>query len=507
MPIATRLIAITLTCFVANSLAAKADALTFIYGGRETKLISNDNSTTIQTWSVSSPYSASMSDSGTVWYTTSSTTGGMGGGGGSSSCNQGAAWGNIVELDWNGNTIRTITTAQLGGGTPHHAITLTDKGTVLAIVAETYNGTCGERLVEFDPQQNKVIWAWHTNDHEGSNSATKLKRGSSSNDPYHVNNVDLDTSSNRIAFSSHNVQEVFVINHAIDSTTAKGTAGDILWRIGKPSNYGVSGGTQYADQAVHSARWVKPSYPGAGNIIFYANISPANSNYATGYEVTPTYSLSSSGEWQYKIVFSGTNSKSSFTNSGGIDKIFNGNWVVTYSNDDYTAYEFDASVGTTQTKASSVATWTSAGQNGLHRYPVCGGRLLAGVNANDAEAIALYNAMACANSSSSSEIVVSSSSSSSEIESSSSSDISAISPMVNKSNFQFNANHNQIYLNDLIPNSRVSIADIHGTIKFNGIIQASEYKLNTTSWATGVYFINITQPNKTINHHTVMVIH
>lgn len=506
MPIVTRLITITLTCLVANSLAAKADALTFTYGGRETKLISNDNSTTIQTWSATNSYSAHMSDSGTVWYTTSSTTGGWGGMGGGSSCNQGAAWGNIVEVDWNGNTIRTITTDQLGGGTPHHAITLTDKGTVLAIVAETYNGTCGERLVEFDPQQNKVIWVWHTNDHEGSNSATKLKRGSSSNDPYHVNNVDLDTSSDQIVFSSHNVYELFVINHAIDSAVAKGTAGDILWRIGNPSNYGASG-TQYANQAVHSARWVKPGYPGAGNIIFYANISPANSNYATGYEVTPTYSLSSSGEWQYKIVFSGTNSNSDFTNSGGIDKIFNGNWIVTYSNDDYTAYEFDASVGATQTKASSVGTWTSAGQNGLHRYPVCGGRLLAGVNANDAEAIALYNTMACGNSSSSSAIVVSSSSSIPEMEYSSSSAFSAISPIVNHSNFQLKANNNHIYLNDLIPNSRVSIADIHGTIKFNGIIQASEYKLNTTSWATGVYYINIVQPNKTTNYHTVMVIH
>jgi len=444
-----------------------------------------------------------MSDSGTVWYTTSG-GGGMGGGGGSSSCNQGAAWGNIVELDWNGNIIRTITTAQLGGGTPHHAITLTDKGTVLAIVAETYNGTCGERLVEFDPQQNKILWTWHTNDHEGSSNATKLKRGSSNNDPYHVNNVDLDTSSNQIVFSSHNVQEVFVINHAIDSTTAKGTAGDILWRIGKPSNYGVSGGTQYADQAVHAARWVKPSYPGAGNIIFYANKSPANSGYATGYEVTPTYSLKNNGEWQYNIVFSGTNSNSSFSNSGGIDKIFNGNWVVTYSNESYTAYEFDATVGVTQTKANSVATWTSAGQNGAHRYPVCGGRLLAGVNANDAEAIALYNKMACANSSSSSEIVISSSS---QEEFSSSSVILAVSPKINKSNFQFKANHNQIYLKNLIPDSRVSIADVHGAVKFNGIIPLSEYQLNTTSWATGIYFINIIQPNKTINHYTVMVIH
>jgi hypothetical protein len=98
-------------------------------------------------------------------------------------------------------------------------------------------------------------------------------------------------------------------------------------------------------------------------------------------------------------------------------------------------------------------------------------------------------------------------SSSSQEEFSSSSVILAVSPKINKSNFQFKANHNQIYLKNLIPDSRVSIADVHGAVKFNGIIPLSEYQLNTTSWATGIYFINIIQPNKTINHYTVMVIH
>lgn len=490
MTIATRIIGIIIICFVADSFAAKSEALTYLFGKRETRLVSDDN-VTIQTWKSNDPYSSHMSDSGTIWQTVSEGWGGMG------ACNGGAPWSNIVEMDWNGNTIRTITTEQLGGGTPHHAITLTDKGTILAIVAENYNGRCGERLVEFDPKENKVIWTWHTNDHEGTNDPRKLKRGPNNNDPYHINSMDLDVSSNRIVFSSHEVFEAFIIDRGNDSNAVKGNAGDILWRIGNPSNYGVSG-PQHAAHAIHSALWVKPSYPGAGNIIFYSNQSPANSNYATGYEFTPIYSLNNGGEWQYNMVFSATNNNSQKNFSGGIDKIHNGNWIITFSNEDYKAYEFDASLGSVQTTGNTVGSWNSAGQNGGHRYPVCGGRLLAGVKANDPEAIALYNKAGCANSSSSS---------SSLVESSSSSITSINSPLGHNAGFEIKINSAQLYLNGLDPNSRVSVYDLQGNVKFNALVHTSEYQLNTTSWESGVYFVNIVRPNKTAHRYKTILTH
>lgn len=485
---AIRLIGIIFICFGANSFAAKSEALTFLYGGRETRLVS-DNNVTIQTWASKDPYSSHLSDSGTVWHTVAA-----GGWGGMPACNGGAPWANIVELDWNGNTIRTITTEQLGGGTPHHAITLTDKGTVLAIVAENYNGRCGERLVEFDPKQNKVIWTWHTNDHEGTNDPRKLKRGFNENDPYHINSMDLDVRSNRIVFTSHEVFEAFIIDRGNDSNDVKGSAGDLLWRIGNPTNYGASG-LQYATHAIHSAIWVKPEISGAGNIVFYSNQSPANSNYATAYEFTPIYSLNNVGEWQYNTVFTATNNSSKQSFSGGIDKIYNGNWIVTFSNENYTAYEFDATLGSVQTTGNAVGSWNSAGQNGGRRYPVCGGRLLAGVKANDQEAIALYNSAGCANSSSSS------------IESSSSDVISIGSPLAHNSDFDIKINSQQLYLSGLDPNSLVSVYDLQGSVKFNALVSTSEYQLNTTSWTSGVYMVNIVRPNKTAKRYKTILSH
>ena len=74
-----RLTIITFLCLLPNAFGQRADALTFVYGGREGRLISNDNSTTIQTWNLSTPYSAHMSDSGTIWYTSGGGFGGWGG--------------------------------------------------------------------------------------------------------------------------------------------------------------------------------------------------------------------------------------------------------------------------------------------------------------------------------------------------------------------------------------------------------------------------------------------
>lgn len=482
-------------------LAAKADALTFTYGGsRGATLLSNDNSTTIQTWSTGSPYSAHLSDSGSVWYTSGNSSG-------SGSCAaSGAPWSTLYEKSWTGTTLRTITSTNLGGGNPHHAITPTSKGTILAILLESRNGSCGEKIVEYDPKQGKVIWSWHTGDHEGS-GASKLQRGSSSSDPYHINNVDYDPTSNKIVFSAHNVTEVMVIDRSIDSTAAQGTAGDIQWRIGKPANYGITGGTQFISSAVHSARWVKPGYPGAGNVIFYANQSPYNSNYSTGYEFTPVYSKKTSGEWDYSLVFMGTNGVVSNSNQGGMDKVYNGNWIVTYSSENFIMYEFDATLGASQAKAQAVGSWASAGNNGGHRYPVCYGAIAAGVAAGDAEATTVYNAYCVAGTSSSSSATsgsssssatsgtssssgtVGNSSSSSEIGSSSSGTVGVLASR--SVNWIMEMGAGYVMLQNLSGNTQVRIQDSRGVVRYAGATDRTSLYVPTGALPQGLYFLEI----------------
>jgi len=448
-------ILLALAACAATSFAAKANAVTFIYGN-STALTGPDGTTSIQTWSIGSPYSAHMTDSGSVLYTTSS------GAGTASGCSGAVSWGSIVEKDWSGTTLHTITSAQLGGGIGHHAITPTARGTVLAIMLENYNGACGERVVEWDLKANKVIWTWHTNDHLGT-TATKLKAGSSSQDPFHINNADLDTVNNRIVMSAHNVYEVFVINHAIDSTANKTTSGDLLWRFGNPSNYGISGVTAYISYACHSARFVDPGITGATNIVFYANLSPANGTVSTGYEIKPIYSLKTSGEWDYSVIFKGTNSNSTGQNMGGMDKLFNGNWLTYFSNSSK-AYEFDSANGASQTISQAVGTWSANTSNGIRRYNVCGTMMAKAVSLGDAEATTVWNA----NCSATPTAVIKA-----------------------KESFQMKFANASIQLNNIGTSNDVHVLNLRGQQVFSGKSATGSMEISTQGWAKGAYLVKV----------------
>lgn len=372
---------------ITPGFAAMMEGVTFIYSNNKSIMYAPDQTTILKQWN-GGGYAAHFSDSGTVFYESGSSS--------VSGCSGVVPYGNIVEARWDGTVIRTITASQMGGGEFHHAFTITPKGTILAIARENYNSACGEKIVEYDPNQGKVLWVWHTNDHKGASNAAKLPN-KSGNDPYHVNGVDLDPITNRIVFSAHNTYEIYVVDHSIDSTTAKSSSGDILFRWGNPTNYGISGAQSYISTAVHSARYVDPGYPGQGNIVLFANQSPAQtSSYATGYEIHPVMNGSSfvkraNGEFDFEIVFAGVGNGKT-TNTGGMDKLPNGNWLVTYTGLN-TAAEY--SWGTAkQTYAVAAKTWSASSQNGIRRYPLCHSGL-AKIAQSDANVAAIYKSAAC----------------------------------------------------------------------------------------------------------------
>ena len=206
----------------------------------------------------------------------------------------------------------------------HHDLTLVgdnvlltayEKKTAPELNAAGFNNASSEKwpthFIELEPDGNggaTIVWEWHIWDHlcqdtdpNKPNYVSNISDhpelidinmiqspgggpgGNQSGDWFHVNGVDYNEELDQIVFSSRFASEIYIIDHstttaeaASDSGGNSGMGGDILYRWGNPSNYGMSG-QQVIPSAVHDSRWIiNDGRPNGGYLQIFNNKGISN---------------------------------------------------------------------------------------------------------------------------------------------------------------------------------------------------------------------------------------
>jgi hypothetical protein len=292
--------------------------------------------------------------------------------------NAGGKGGIIEKIDWNGTVtwsyvISDATKCQ------HHDAKILPNGNVLVIAWEKKTNTeaialgrtstlvpttlwC-EQILEIQPvgtNGGTVVWEWHLWDHLAQDvDAAKpnyvtiasnpqllnINYGASANvsDWIHMNAIDYNPTLDQIVVSSHNLDEVWIIDHSTTTAQAashtggnSGKGGDFLYRWGNPQAY--NNGT-VANQKLfgqHNVSWIEPGLPFENQLMIFNNgAGRTGGNYTTVEIINPPVNgsnytqtlpyLPSATSWIYNA---GNPNNLYAMNISGAQQLSNGNVLI-----------------------------------------------------------------------------------------------------------------------------------------------------------------------------------
>ena len=292
--------------------------------------------------------------------------------------NAGGKGGIVEKIDWNGNvtwsySISDATKCQ------HHDAKILPNGNVLLIawelktnaqaIAQGRNSALvpsvlwSEQILEIQPvgaAGGNVVWEWHLWDHLAQDfDATKpnyttiasnpqllnINYGASAtvSDWIHMNALDYNPTLDQIVMSSHNLNEVWIIDHSTTTAQAashiggnSGKGGDFLYRWGNPQAYnnGTAANQKFFGQ--HNVRWIEAGLPYENQLMIFNNgLARTGGNYSTveiinppvtGYTYTPTLPyLPTTTSW----IYNAGNPNSLYAmNISGAQQLSNGNVLI-----------------------------------------------------------------------------------------------------------------------------------------------------------------------------------
>ncbi len=218
----------------------------------------------------------------------------------------GGMTGEVMKADWNGNVLWDFVYST-STYCMHHDVCAMPNGNVLIIAyesktaAEVTAAGCSqsivmwpEKIVEVQPNGatgGTIVWEWHVWDHlcqtynaAKANYVTSIVQHpellninyNTQKDWMHANGIDYNPALDQITFSSHMLNEIYVIDHSTTTAEAashsggnSGKGGDFLYRWGNPAAYQAAGTTDF--NVVHDAHWVPADCPRANYLAGFNN--------------------------------------------------------------------------------------------------------------------------------------------------------------------------------------------------------------------------------------------
>ncbi len=330
--------------------------------GTTAKLI-DTNSTVFKTWTFTTNqktcYSSYLQPGGTLYRTVAKS---------GNSFTGGPICGKVQRVDWSGAITWDFDYSTLAYCT-HHDICPMPNGNVLMIAYERksaaevaaagcntfFNEMWPDKIIEVQPTgttTGTIVWEWHAWDHLVQNvDSLKANYHSSivnhpellninynaTKDWMHMNGVDYNPILDQISFSSHNLDEIYVIDHSTTTAEAashaggnSGKGGDLLYRWGRPGAYSASGAQII--NVVHDAHWIPEGVPNAGYLVGFNN-NGTNNNQSYVDQVNPPVN-----GYNYNITSGQAFTPASYTlrhtcngytsNMGNSQQLPNGNMLV-----------------------------------------------------------------------------------------------------------------------------------------------------------------------------------
>jgi hypothetical protein len=391
---------IILCLFGSTAIGQQWDGLT-LYSNSNSTLgyLVDTNGTAVKTWTFTgggTGYSSHMTPGGDVWRTVVNSGNSLSGGG---------MTGKIQKWSYAGTLLWDYTYSS-STYCLHHDHCPLPNGNVLVISYDVKTATdantagatssitvWSEKIMELKPVGSNsaiVVWEWKVWDHLVQNLYPTKSNYQSSivNNPQllninyslqkdwlHMNGIDYNPMLDQIVFSSHNLNEWYVIDHSTTTAEAashaggnSGKGGDILYRWGNPAAYQASGTTIL--NVTHDAHWIPEGSPGAGNLVGVNNkgvTSPSNKttiDHITSPRVNYNYTVTT-GTAFTPATFGSRHTSTGYTsNMGSSDQFPNGNQLVCLATVG-SIYEINSAGTVLWTKTTSGMTPQA------HRYTTC----------------------------------------------------------------------------------------------------------------------------------------